>query len=484
MSSATPAVPGAVPGLEGCPPPLRVEGARETIRRARRRSGGRTVVLDDDPTGSQSVHDVEIVTALDPAVYASALGRADGATFVLTNTRGMQRADAVELTATVARDLLRISEREGFELDMVSRSDSTLRGHILDEVRALDDARREVLGRGYDGVIVAPALFAAGRVTAGSVHWAKVAGEYVPVADTEFARDATFGYASSDLRDFIVEKSGGTVRRDDISAVTLTDIREGGPDRVARMLADVADGRFVVLDGIEDADYEVAMLGILRAQEGGRRFLMRTGPSFVAALIGSEPRALVTAAEIWPAGRPRRPGLIIAGSHVAMTGRQLDRVRQAGRAADIEFDVAPLLDPGTRDAHVRRTVERVRDALRSSDVMVYTSRRRVDGAGPEESLAIAQAVSTALVAVVQGVLASRPGWVVAKGGITSHDVAVRGLGIRRAALLGQLRPGVSVMIPSDSADLARGVPFIIFPGNVGDESSLLEVVTALNEQSA
>ena len=89
---------------------------------------------------------------------------------------------------------------------MVSRSDSTLRGHVIAEVRALDAVRREVTGRGFDGVIMVPAYFEAGRFTAGNVHWARAGAEVVPAGETEFARDATFGYAASDLREFVAEK--------------------------------------------------------------------------------------------------------------------------------------------------------------------------------------------------------------------------------------------------------------------------------------
>src|SRR3954447_4071957 len=118
-------------------------------------------VLDDDPTGSQTVHDVTIVLALDD------LRLAGETTFFLTNTRSLPEAEAAALTERVARRLL---EQEP-DLEIVSRSDSTLRGHVVAEVEAIDRARRGVLGHGYDGVLLVPAFFEAGRFTRDDIHW-------------------------------------------------------------------------------------------------------------------------------------------------------------------------------------------------------------------------------------------------------------------------------------------------------------------------
>ena len=125
-----------------------------------------------------------------------------------------------------------VADRRGARLQLVSRSDSTLRGHVMAEVAALQAARRQSAGRGYDGVLLVPAFLEAGRLTAGDIHWARTGGELVPVGETEFARDPAFGYAASDLRDFVAEKSGGVISRDDVASISLADIRRGGPARV------------------------------------------------------------------------------------------------------------------------------------------------------------------------------------------------------------------------------------------------------------
>jgi uncharacterized protein YgbK (DUF1537 family) len=435
------------------PPPLFVDGARERIRAA----GKRIAVLDDDPTGSQTVHDVAIVTVIDD----DAIRSAGDTTFFLTNTRSLPESEAEALTYDVARRLLELDP----EVEIVSRSDSTLRGHVVAEVRALDRARKEVTGSGYDGVLLAPAFFEAGRFTAGDVHWARVDGEDVPVGETEFARDATFGYQASDLREFVAEKSGA----EDAISLSLDDLRSGGPERVTEILDGVSGGQWVVVNALDYCDLEVVVLGLLASS---RSFLYRTGPSFVRALAGLEPRAPLTAADVWPDGHPGGHGLVVVGSHVGLTSRQVAAAQRRGGLREIELDVGQL-----DEAHVAEISERVAEALQEADVLLYTSRKLVRGADKDDSLAIARRVSTAVTEVVRAALEARPAWVIAKGGITSHDVAVRGLGIRRAEVLGQLLPGmVSVFRPIEAAPGAVGTPYVVFAGNVGDEKTLADIV--------
>jgi uncharacterized protein YgbK (DUF1537 family) len=432
------------------PPPLVVAGARERIRAA----GRRIAVLDDDPTGSQTVHGVAIVTALDE----DALELSGATTFFLTNTRSLPEAEAVELTERVARKLL----EQDADVELISRSDSTLRGHVVAEVRAADRARREVVGSGYDGVLLVPAFFEAGRFTAGDVHWARVGDEIVPVGETEFAKDATFGYSASNLREFVAEKSGAG----NAISLSLDDIRLGGVERVTAILRGVTGGRWVVVNALDYSDLEVVVLGL---QESGRSFLYRTGPSFVRALAGLEPKGPLTAADIWPEGRPAGHGLVVVGSHVGLTSRQVAAAQERGGLHEVELDVNTL--------DVDDVGARVKQALADEDVLVYTSRTLKRGEDADDSLAIARRVSTAVTEVVHAALEARPAWVIAKGGITSHDVAVRGLGIRRAEVLGQLLDGmVSVFRPLEADEGAVGVPYVVFAGNVGDEQTLADIV--------
>src|SRR6476469_4604748 len=163
----TPTGPGATVEqvLAAAPPVRREPAARERIRAMNVAAGRRVAVLDDDPTGSQTVHDVSVVTVFEAAEYAAGLADVGNTCFILTNTRSLPEAAAVELTTAVATDLLTL-DLDG-PIEIISRSDSTLRGHVLAEVDALNAVRRRVTGRPFDGILFLPAYFEAGRFTAG-----------------------------------------------------------------------------------------------------------------------------------------------------------------------------------------------------------------------------------------------------------------------------------------------------------------------------
>ena len=473
-------LPAASEVLAGLPEALPDDAAlRESIRALRVADGLLLGVLDDDPTGSQAVHDVQVVTVLEENAYQAALGDSAATCFVLTNTRSLDEPAAVELTTLAARGLIAVAQRRGARIHLVSRSDSTLRGHVMAEVEALQAVRLDVFGSGFDGVLLVPAFLEAGRLTAADIHWARIGPGLVPVGETEFARDATFGYAASDLRDFVTEKSGGAIGRDGVRSISLADIRLGGARRVREILADVQDGTWVVVNGTEYSDLETVAYGVLLAERAGKSFLFRTGPSFVRALSGLGPKAPLRGDDIWPSGRRGGHGLIVVGSHVSQTSRQVAALRARGGTTDIELDV-PSVMTGARDV-VAATARQVARALGRSDVLLYTSRSFAAGRDGADSLAIARKVSAALSRTVRDALAAKPAWVIAKGGITSHDVARRGLGIRRAEVAGQLFPGViSVFRPIDAAPEAIGMPYVVFAGNVGDDGTLGQVVAILN----
>jgi uncharacterized protein YgbK (DUF1537 family) len=238
----------------------------------------------------------------------------------------------------------------------------------------------------------------------------------------------------------------------------------------------------VVVNATEYSDLDSVAYGVLLAEQAGRSFLFRTGPSFVRSLAGMGPKPPLRGAELSGSGLNGAGhaghGLVVVGSHVGQTSRQVAALQAHGGVTEVELDVPALL-AGT-DV-VGAAAAEVAAALEQSDVVLYTSRAQVRGHDRDDSLAIARTVSAALSQVVRDALAAGPAWVVAKGGITSHDVAVRGLGIRRAEVAGQLFPGViSVFRPLDADPAAIGRPYVVFAGNVGDEDTLADVVAILN----
>ena len=288
-----------------------------------------------------------------------------------------------------------------------------------------------------------PAFLEAGRVTAGDVHWARVGDRMLPVGETEFARDATFGYRASNLRDYIAEKSGGTIASTAVHSIGLHDVRLGGPSRVADILMQVTDGAFVVVNATDYADLEVVVLGLLTAEDAGRSFLSRVGPSFPGVLAGLPPRRPLVSAVIWPTGRPPGHGLIVVGSHVGLTSRQIEVARRRGGLVEVELHVEAVLgDRGSR--HLTEVVARITEMLSRADVLLFTSRSLIRGSDAATSLDIARHVSDAVVEVVRASAPpSRHGLSPRGNHLARHRRAWLGDPPRRGARPDAARAGVS-----------------------------------------
>ncbi|MET4429341.1 four-carbon acid sugar kinase family protein [Mycolicibacterium sp. 624] len=450
------------------------------------------VVLDDDPTGTQSVIDLPVLTQWRDEDLTWALRTDTPAFFVLTNTRSLTAPEAEAVNRDVLRNLQRTAAALGIDYAIASRSDSTLRGHFPLETDAITDTERAA-GRAVDGVIVVPAFLDAGRVTIDSTHWLTTDTGLIPVSKSEFARDPSFAYSHSDLRAWVEEKSHGRIQRSQVPAITLRDLRCGGPARVAELLATLTLAQVIVVDALDEDDLRVLVLGILHAEREGLRFVYRTGPSFVRARCAQSPAPPIALERLRtllaPADTDNRPvssrGLIVVGSHVGMTTRQLQLLRAEEEITALQVDVPRLMQSQTSKSHCAEiaaaAIEHLGDPNSNADLVIGTSREVISAEDRDRNLTVAQTVSSALVTIVRDVLASvRPHFVLAKGGITSADIASKALDISRAWTRGNLLPGV-VSLWEPATGPSRGIPYVVFPGNVGGEDGLVTVVRTLRQ---
>ena len=444
------------------------------------------VVLDDDPTGTQSVSNLPVLTHWQEDDFRWAFtyqlgARPASAVYVLTNSRSLDPADAAARNREVVTNALAAAAATGTHLGFVSRSDSTLRGHYPLEPDVIADTLMQVLGRRTDGVVIVPAFPDAGRVTVGGVHYMLGDGLLTPVSDTEFANDATFGFKNSNLARYVEEKSDGRFRAEDVIVLDLTIVR-GGTLAIADAVMGAEHSTPIVVDAVTENDLRALALGLAEAESRGKELLYRVGPPFVRARIGQDEHQPLSGADAFAgATPPSGGGLIVVGSHVGVTTRQLKILTKRHPSATIvELDVESLADESAAPAHVTATVDAVVAALADNDVVLQTSRLLVKADDATESLRIARSVSAAVVAVVKRTLAGRaPRFVIAKGGITSSDVAAHGLQIRHGLVRGPMLPGiVSLWQPMDGP--ATGIPYVVFAGNVGDDESLYDVVTKLS----
>ena len=427
------------------------------------------VVLDDDPTGTQTVHDVPVLTTWDTAALQAEFAQPGPCFYILTNSRSLVAENARTLNVEIATNLRAAAGGKPFTV--VSRSDSTLRGHFPLET----DVLAEELGP-FDATLIIPYFEAGGRYTIHDVHYVAEGDKLTPAAETPFAKDAVFGYTHSNLREWVEEKTQGRVKAPDVASVSLETIRVGGPQAVCEQLQGLAKGSVCIVNVAALSDMDVFALGLLMAEQNGRRFLLRSAAQIVAARLGLEARPLLGARDLQTGGAGG--GLVVVGSHVPKTTEQLAHLLEQTAIDRIALPVPSLLGDATRAACIADALERIHAWLGANrDVVLYTSRALVAGDDAARNLQIGNSVSAALVEIVQRITV-RPRYLIAKGGITSSDVATHGLGLKRGIVAGQILPGVPVWRVGAETRFP-GMAYIVFPGNVGGASALTDAVTCL-----
>jgi len=430
------------------------------------------VVLDDDPTGSQTVHSCLLLTRWDVATLTEALDDEAPLFFVLTNTRGMLAERAAQVTREVCHNLREALERlavKGTVINpiMVSRSDSTLRGHYPVET----DVIAEELGP-FDGHFLVPAFFEGGRITRDSMHYLMSDGKPVPTHETEFARDSVFAYSTSYLPDYVEEKTAGRIKATQVQRFLLDDIRGDVSDRLLAM----QDNECGVVDCEQQSDLDRFAEQIQKAAEQGKRFLFRSAASLLTSLAKLPPQP-IDAEHMASYVRDGRAGAVIVGSHVAKTTSQLNELLKQEGIVPIEVDVDRI--PDDTDALLEETLKAAAYAHdQNRTPVIFTSRREKTFADQQTRLAFGEQVSALLMDVVRG-LPMSIGFLISKGGITSNDVLSDGLALRTSRVLGQILAGCSVVRCPEDHPRYPNLPVVIFPGNVGDEHALALVYQRL-----
>ena len=406
----------------------------------------RIVVLDDDPTGIQTVHGCLLITQWDEESVRHAFDDDVPFFYILTNTRAMTREDATAVTREAMEMVLRVNKDYGYRLVVISRSDSCLRGHFPLET---DVIRECLVSHGYQvapKTPFCPAFIEAGRVTIDGVHYMKDGEQLIPVSETEFARDNVFAYHTSVLKDYIREKGANPDDYDIVNAQSYEEL-----NNYARHLTS----------------------DILPLTSS---IVIRSSSSLPKAISGIPDIPLLDRSILSPLTSHHSPltthlsPLFIVGSHVKKTTRQLEHLLAAEGTCGLEVDVQRILDdPAALMQETQQTIRQIVDEHLTP--VVYTSRQEIRLDDADQRQHLGQQVSDFLVDIVRQ-LSYTPSYLVAKGGITSHDILTHGLDIKSARVLGQIVNSVPCIMTKD-------FPYIIFPGNVGNEESLKEVYLKL-----
>lgn len=410
----------------------------------------KTIVLDDDPTGTQSVTDATVLLASDADAIAEVLTTAD-AVYVQTNSRALSEADAVDFVTRVRADGLAAAQRLGEDVRFVLRGDSTLRGHVF--------AETEVFLESDSIIVFVPAFPEGGRTTSGGIHYVNVDGRNVPAHASEYAADPVFPFATGVLVDYVHEKSGRAA-----ISVPITTVRAGN---LLSVLHDATAGSVVVPDAETPEDIRAIADAVDLAIAGGKSIVVRSASPLAAELAGVPSSGLLAT----PLAHGVGAVLLVCGSHTAGATLQLDRVVEHFGAPAIVDTEHALQDPA---AQGRAAAAEAAAALADRPLAFVTSAR--ERAAEHNTLEHGEKVMSALTSAVRELLPS-VSVVVSKGGITSAEVAATGIGATRAHVLGQILPGVSAW--ELEAHDGRRLLYIVVPGNVGGPTTLIDSLAAV-----
>ena len=422
------------------------------------------IVLDDDPTGSQTVHSCLLLLKWDVETLMLGLQDESPIFFVLTNTRSLTPEEATAVTTEVCDNLKEALERTGTtNFLLVSRSDSTLRGHYPVET----DAIATHLGP-FDAHFLTPEFFEAGRVTLDGTHYIKTGDKLVPTHETEFAKDSVFGYSTSYLPDYVEEKTKGAISASQVEKITLENIRQGTLER----LMSLKDNQCVAVDGEQQSDLDRFAEDLIAAAASGKKFLFRSAASLLTSLanLPAQPTSPEEMNQTTRAGA----GVVVVGSHVQKTTQQLQQLLKEPNIVGIEIDVNRVKETlgAGHDQQLKEILEQVEEIhSRGQTPAIYTSREELTFADAQTRLTFGQAVSALLMDIVRG-LPDDLGFLISKGGITSNDTLSKGLNLTFARLLGQVVPGVSAIATTADHPQFPNLPVVLFPGNVGDDRAL------------
>ena len=431
------------------------------------------IVIDDDPTGNQTVYNITLLTSWDFETIENEFKNQTPVFFLLTNSRSLTTEKSAQIYSNIAKNIQKASHTTGRNFIIISRSDSTLRGHFPSEI----DALKSKLNFGDAVTVLIPVMFEGKRITVNDSHFILENVQLLPVNETPFATDKSFGYSKANLKEWIEEKTNGIVKASDVFSISMDDIRNLDINSLKKLIKNIPSGKYCIFNTLNYQDLDKISNALLQSEKLGKKFIYRTSSSFVPSYIGLKPKDLLTIKDLMN-NNSGNGGLTVVGSYVPKSSAQLKNAMGFYDSECIfEIEVEEVLGKNA-ESYLFEINEKIDKQLACGNhVLVFTSRKLIAGSTAAENLNIGEKVSKALVILVKQ-LTVNPKYILAKGGITSHDLATKGLGMKRSKVLGQILPGIPVWEMGKETKFPK-LTYIVFPGNVGDDTSLLTIINKL-----
>lgn len=346
-----------------------------------------------------------------------------------TDSRALPAGAAADVSARALRDA-----SAGGSAVLFKKIDSTLRGNVAEELRAILALRDLV-----DAVVVCPTLPSQGRTLRGGVL--HIHGQ--PQIDRELRPlDLLRLLAASGAQPLLLRPAH------EWTAAELA----------AELVASVRDGaRILVVDATGESDLRRLARALVAARDEAR--LLGVGAAGLARALADE--LLAPARSGTPALPILRDGPLVAvvGSFNPVTGRQVDELACEADVHLVRLNASLWL---TRTDLVNSELAKAAEQAGRGKSIVLTA----TGAIPAQSARdLVQRMAVAAEPLIR-----RAAVLVLTGGDTARTVLDR-LGVQRLQVLGELEPGICL-----SRDGADAPAIVTKAGGFGDGQSLVRVL--------
>ncbi len=436
------------------------------------------VVIDDDPTGSQTVHDCLLLLKWDYSTLVKGFESKSNLFFILANTRSLSENDAKLIIEEICKNIKAVIASKVYkeEIIFISRGDSTLRGHNFLEPSSLNSC----LGP-FDATFHIPAFIEGKRLTINGSHFV----DKTPINQTIFARDIIFGYQTSNVKNLLFQKSKSQINIEDIQNLFLSDIEILNDEEnniVFKKLKNLNKNKHIVVD-VENYSQLNKFALVIKKLTKHKKFLFRTAASFISAI--SEKKS-VSQSEIFFSNLRIRnkeksflPGLIIVGSYVELSTIQLQNLLEISNCNPIELDVFEFFKiTSSENNHKQRNLfknkflKEIRFSFEQGKTPVLFTSRKFMSLDYSEQFNFYNSLSCFIAELVAD-LKYEIGYLISKGGITTNMILSNGLNADYVYLEGQILTGISVVTYNLIND--EKLPIVTHPGNIGTKDSLVNI---------
>ena len=446
------------------------------------------IIIDDDPTGSQTVNDCNLILRWDYETLLKGLKDSSNLLFILANTRSLSKEDVKIRLKEICSALREIMNNSSFaeeDFVLISRGDSTLRGHNFVE----PDIINELLGP-FDATFYIPAFIEGNRTTVNGNHFV----DNIPINETIFSKDKIFGFNTSNIKELICEQSNYQLDFNNIENIFIKDfeaLETNQPSKLFMQIEKLKNNKKVIVDIIDYSQLD-KFSSIVRSLLKKKKFLFRSAASFISSLsnVKRTQKDHIYFSQLRRKNNSDKAmkGLIVVGSYVELTTRQLNKVLEISLCKPIEINVFKLYeffkigDNLNLNSLKKLIMNAIRQNLiRESIPVLYTSRKTIFPTDKNDLIQF-QLFLSAFIAEIVSAIKNEIGYLISKGGITTNTIISEGLEADSVYLEGQILPGIS-LVTFNLLKQKGKLPIVTFPGNIGNKMSLVKALEILENKN-